>query len=157
MLHNQPDPPYQRKNLVSDQHQRDNMERDKIIVLFIPVKKGMMEKMKAFYGNILGFRTEEGEFFINNISTVRGQLQYSEVKIDPLKNPLFQFNITVEFPEYCMVLRNQKVNFEFVVMTPGGYMAKILDPCDNSILIECDSFENSTDIDLSSWAEYQRY
>lgn len=133
------------------------MERDKIIVLFIPVKKGMMEKMKAFYGDILGFRTEEGEFFINNISTVRGQLQYSEVKIDPLKNPLFQFNITVEFPEYCMVLRNQKVNFEFVAMTPGGYMAKILDPCDNSILIECDIFENSTDIDLSSWAEYQRY
>ncbi|MEM8514275.1 hypothetical protein RCH14_003620 [Massilia sp. MP_M2] len=133
------------------------MERGKIIVLFIPVKKGMMEKMESFYGDILGFRMEEGELFINNISTVRGQLQYSRVKIDPQKNPLFQFNVVGEFPEYCRLLRNQGVEFEFVAMTPGGYMAKILDPCDNSILIECDSFENSSDFDLTSWEEYRRY
>lgn len=36
-------------------------------------------------------------------------------------------------------------------------MASIFDPCDNSILIGCESFESSTNVELSSWDEYRRY
>ncbi|WP_426196500.1 hypothetical protein [Massilia sp. DWR3-1-1] len=133
------------------------MESDKVVVLFIPVRKGMIEKMKTFYGDILRFTIDGSEFFMNNIEAIRGQLQYSKVKIDPAKNPLFQFNIVSDFPEYCISLRQQGVHFDFVAMTPGGYMAKIFDACDNSILIGCDSFETSSDIGISSWNEYRRY
>lgn len=133
------------------------MESDKVVVLFIPVRKGMMGQMKAFYGDVLRFTINGSEFLVNNIESVRGQLQYSEVKIDPANNPIFQFNIVSDFPEYCMSLRNQGVHFDFVVMTPGGYVASIFDPCDNSILVGCDSFENSSNVDLSIWDEYRRY
>ena len=133
------------------------MENDKVVVLFIPVRKGMMVKMEAFYGDVLHFIINEGEFFVNNIPAVRGQLQYSRVDINPAKNSLFQFNIVSDFPEYCKSLRQQGVNFDFVAMTPGGYIAKIFDPCANSILIGCDSFESSSNVDLSDWDEYRRY
>lgn len=143
--------------LVTDQHQRDDMEEDEVITIFIPVSKGMMAQMKNFYGQILRFTINGSEFLVNNIRTVRGQLQYSEIKIDPSKNPLFKFNIKNDFPEYCMSLREQEVHFDFLAMTPGGYMASIYDPCGNSILVGCDSFENSTNVDLTSWDEYRRY
>ena len=133
------------------------MENDNVIVLFIPVRKGMMEQMEAFYGDILCFNLDEGEFKINNIIGVRGQLQYSRVNIDPAKNPLFQFNIESNFPEYCVSLRDQGVHFDFVAMTPGGYIAKIFDPCDNSILIGCYSFESHDNVEISTWDEYRRY
>jgi hypothetical protein len=94
---------------------------------------------------------------VNNIKAVRGQLQYSRVNIDPAKNSLFEFNIGNDFPYYCMSLRQQGVRFDFVAMTPGGYIAKIFDPCDNSILIGYDIFENISNVDLSSWDEYRRY
>ena len=142
---------------LAGQYQKDDMDSDKVVVLFIPVRKGMMEQMKAFYGDTLGFTINRSQFLLNNIEAVRGQLQYSEVKIDPAKNPLFQFNITSDFPEYCMFLRQQGVQFDLLAMTPGGYMARIFDPCDNSILIGCESFENSTEVDLSNWDEYRRY
>ena len=144
-------------SLVTDQHQRDDMEEDEVITIFIPVSKGMMAQMKNFYGEILRFTINGSEFLVNNIRTVRGQLQYSEIKIDPAKNPMFRFNLKNEFPEYCMSLRQQGVDFDFLAMTPGGYMASIYDPCGNSILIGCDSFENSTDVDLTSWDKYHRY
>lgn len=143
--------------LVAGQHQRDDMESDKIVVLFIPVRKGMMKQMEGFYAEVLRFTLDEGEFFVNNIKAIRGQLQYSRVNIDPAKNSIFQFNIASDFPEYCISLRQQGVNFDFVAMTPGGYIAKIFDPCGNSILIGCDSFESSSNADLSSWDEYRRY
>lgn len=133
------------------------MESDKVVILFIPVRKGMMEKMKTFYGDVLHFTIDGSEFFVNNIEAIRGQLQYSKVKIDPAKNPLFQFNIVSDFPEYCISLRHQGVHFDLVAMTPGGYMAKIFDPCDNSILIGCDSFESRSGVGISSWDEYRRY
>ena len=133
------------------------MENDEIIVIFIPVRKGMMRQMEAFYGDILRFITDEGEFFVNNIKAIRGQLQYSRVQIDPAKNSLFQFNLTSDFPEYCTTLRQKGVRFDFVAMTPGGYIAKVFDPCDNSIFIGCDSFESSSNVDLSGWDEYRRY
>ena len=143
--------------IVASRHQSNDLEIDKVITLFIPVRKRMMEQMETFYGDILRFPINGSEFLVNNIETVRGQLQYSEVKIDPAKNPLFQFNLASDFPEYCMSLRHEGVHFDFVAMTPGGYMASIFDPCDNSILIGCDSFESSSKIDLSSWDEYRRY
>lgn len=133
------------------------MENDKEVVLFIPMRKRMMEQMKEFYGEVLRFSIDGSKFLVNNIPSVCGQLQYSEVKIDPEKNPLFQFNIVSDFPEYCISLRQEGVRFDFLAMTPGGYIAKIFDPCDNSILIVCDSFESSNNVDLSSWEEYRRY
>lgn len=133
------------------------MERHKTVTLFIPVRKGMMEEMKVFYGEALAFSIDGSQFLVNNMDEIRGQLQYSRVTIDPAKNPLFQFNIVSDFPAYCVSLRRQGVRFEFVAMTPGGYMAKIFDPCGNSILVECDSFENSSNVDLSSWDEFRRY
>ena len=133
------------------------MDSDKVVVLFIPVRKGMMEQMKAFYGDTLGFTINRSQFLVNNIEAVRDQLQYPEVKIDPAKNPIFQFNLASDFPEYCISLRQLGVRFDFLAMTPGGYMARIFDPCDNSILIGCESFESSTGVDLSSWDEYWRY
>lgn len=117
----------------------------------------MMKQMRRFYGEILHFTIDGSEYLVNNIISVRGQLQYSSVKIDREKNPIFQFNIARNFPEYCIALRNQGVHFEFVAMTPGGYIAKIFDPCGNSMLIECGSFESSSEVDLSSWDEYRRY
>lgn len=133
------------------------MDSDKVIVLFIPVRKRMMTQMETFYGDVLRFTIQEGKFLLNNMEAVRGQLQYSDVYIDPERNPLFQFNIISDFPEYCISLRQQGVRFDFVAMTPGGYMAKIFDPCENSILIWCESFESSSDVGLSSWDEYRRY
>ena len=117
----------------------------------------MMGKMKTFYGDVLSFTIYGSEFLVNNIENIRGQLQYSETKIDMAKNPLFQFNIESDFPEYCISLRPKGVFFSLLAMTPGGYMAEILDPCDNSILIGCDSFENSGNVDISDWNEYRRY
>lgn len=58
---------------------------------------------------------------------------------------------------YCISLRQQGVDFDFLAMTPGGYMASIFDPCDNSISIGYDSFESRSNIDLSGWDEYRRY
>lgn len=107
------------------------MDSDNVVVLFIPVRKGMMEQMKTFYGDTLGFTINRSQFLVNNIEAVRGQLQYSKVKIDPATNPIFQFNIASDFPEYCISLRQQGVSFDFLAMTPRGYMARIFDPCDS--------------------------
>ena len=117
----------------------------------------MMKKMKAFYGETLNFMVDGSAFLINNIPNVRGQLQYSSVDIDGEKNPLFQFNLMNNFPEYCRSLRDQGVQFDFVAMTPGGYIGKLFDPSGNSLLIGCDSFDSSNNVDLSSWNEYKRY
>lgn len=133
------------------------MENDKVVVLFVPVRRGMMEQMKAFYGEMLGFIFHGSEFLINNIESIRGQLQYSQVSIDPEKTPIFQFNVANNFPEFCTALRHQGAQFDFLAMTPGGYMAKIFDPSGNSVLIGCDSFETTGNYDLSSWKEYRRY
>lgn len=81
------------------------MECDNVIIVFIPMQRGMVEQMKSFYGDVLRFNIEKGRFFLNNIETVQAQLQHSEIKIDPTKNSLFQFNIEIDFPEYCLSLR----------------------------------------------------
>lgn len=83
------------------------MEVDKVVVLFIPVRKRMMSQMKALYGDVLNFAIDGSKFFVNNTMAVRGQLRYSEVDIDPEKNPLFQFYLLVDFPDYCMSLRQK--------------------------------------------------
>lgn len=157
MFPGQPNPLCARKNIVSNQKQRPNIKSDKLVVIFIPVRKGMMEEMKTFYGDVLSFTIYGSEFLVNNIENIRGQLQYSEITIDIAKNSLFQFNIERNFPEYCISLRQQGVVFDLLAMTPGGYMAKIMDPCNNSILIGCDSFENNGNVDISDWNEYRRY
>lgn len=133
------------------------MENDKVLTLFIPVRKGMMQQMKAFYGGKLNFMLDGSAFLINNIPNIRGQLQYSQVDIDAEKNPLFQFNLVNNFPDYCGSLRDQGVHFDFVAMTPGGYIGKLVDPSGNSLLIACDSFESSSNVDITSWNEYKRY
>lgn len=89
MFPGQPKPPCARKNIVSDQKQRPDITSDKLVVIFIPVRKGMMEKMKTFYGDVLSFTIYGGEFLANNIENIRGQLQYSEITIDIAKNSLF--------------------------------------------------------------------
>jgi len=113
--------------------------------------------MKTFYADVLSFTIYGNEFLVNNIENIRGQLQYSELKIDIAKNSLFQFNLKSDFPEYCISLRQQGVVFNILAMTPGGYTAEILDPCGNSILIGCDSFESSGNVAISDWHEYRRY
>ncbi len=117
----------------------------------------MMEQMETFSGDVLRFTIHQITFLLSNIEAVRGQLQYSDVYLDPERDPLFQFNIISDFPEYRKSLRQQGVHFDFAAMTPGGYMAKIFAPCDNSILIWCDSFENSSNVSLTSWDEYRRF
>jgi len=131
MFPGQPNPPYARKNIVSNQKQRPDIKNDKLVVIFIPVRKGMMEEMKTFYGDVLSFAIYGSEFLVNNIETIRGQLQFSEITTDIAKNSLFQFNIESNFPEYCVSLRQQGVVFNLLAMTPGGYMAGIIDPCNN--------------------------
>jgi len=129
MFPGQPNPLCARKNIVSNQKQRPDIKSDKLVVIFIPVRKGMMEEMKTFYGDVLSFTIYGSEFLVNNIANIRGQLQYSEIKIDIAKNSLFQFNIESDFPEYCISPRQQGVVFNLLAMTPGGYMAEIMDPC----------------------------
>jgi hypothetical protein len=48
--------------LIAGQHQGDDMESDKVVVLFIPVRKGMMAQMETFYGDVLRFTIADGEF-----------------------------------------------------------------------------------------------
>jgi len=113
--------------------------------------------MKTFYGDVLSFTIHGSEFLVNNIENIRGQSQYSEITIDIAKNSLFQFNIESNFPEYCILLRQQGVVFNILAMTPGGYMAEIMDPCNNTILIGYKIFENNGNVDISDWNEYRRY
>ena len=127
MFPGQPNPLCARKNIVSNQKQRPDIKSDKLVVIFIPVRKGMMDEMKTFYGDVLSFTIYGSEFLVNNIANIRGQLQYSEIKIDIAKNSLFQFNIESDFPKYCISLRQQGVVFNLLAMTPGGYMAEIMD------------------------------
>jgi len=127
MFPGQPNPLCARKNIVSNQKQRPDIKSDKLVVIFIPVRKGMMDEMKTFYGDVLSFTIYGSEFLVNNIVNIRGQLQYSEIKIDIAKNSLFQFNIESDFPKYCISLRQQGVVFNLLAMTPGGYMAEIMD------------------------------
>jgi len=127
MLPGQSNPPCARKNILFDQKQRPDIKTDKLVVIFIPVRKGMMEEMKTFYGDVLSFTIYGSEFLVNNIENIRGQLQYSEITIDIAKNSLFQFNIESNFPEYCLSLRQQGVVFNLLAMTPGGYMSEIMD------------------------------
>jgi len=49
---------------------------------------------------VMFFTIYGSEFLVNNIANIRGQLQYSEIKIDIAKNSLFQFNIKSNSPEY---------------------------------------------------------
>lgn len=137
-------------SLVTGQHQRGEIESDKVVELFVPVRRGMMNEMEIFHGETLQFAIDDGRFFFNNIKSFYGQLQYSRVNIDPRKAPLFQINLPSDFPEYCISLRHQEVYFEFVAMRPKGYIAKIFDPCDNSILIGCDSFESSRNAGMNT-------
>ena len=71
---NQLNPPCTRENIVSNQKQRPDIKSDKLVVIFIPVRKGMMGKMKTFYGDVLSFTIYGSEFLVNNIENIRGQL-----------------------------------------------------------------------------------
>jgi len=143
--------------LVSDlRHRGCDMQGATVLELYIPVRRGMMNQMQAFYGDVLGFAIDGSRFIVNDIAGVYGQLQYSTVNIDPGKNALFQFHISTDFPEYCVSLRDRGARFESILETPGGYAAKIFDPCGNSIWVWCDSFDSSTNVDLSTWEAYWR-
>jgi hypothetical protein len=48
------------------------MDSDKVVVVFIPVRKGMMKQMQAFYGDTLGFTINRSQFLVKNIEAVRG-------------------------------------------------------------------------------------
>jgi hypothetical protein len=137
-------------------HRGCDMQAATLLEFYIPVRRGMMNQMQAFYGDVLDFATDGSRFMVNNIVGVYGQLQYSTVNIDPGKNAIFKFHIPTDFPEYCVSLRDRGARFESILETPGGYAAKIFDPCGNSIWVWCDSFDSSTSVDLSTWEAYRR-
>ncbi|MEJ8857810.1 hypothetical protein WKW79_24775 [Variovorax robiniae] len=118
-----------------------------------------MQDTEHFYQKILEFPSdEEGTFYIDKEDCkIKVMFKYARAELKGEKNSLFEYSIAKNFPSYCIKLKELGVEFDFVMMTPGGYVARVFDPSGNPIEITCDDFFDEAGGDISAWSTYKRY
>jgi catechol 2,3-dioxygenase-like lactoylglutathione lyase family enzyme len=119
-------------------------------------KKGMPEKMTAFYENALGYEPdpEMDVLRIPGHQDLAVTFKYSDAA--PKRTAaLYEFFVEKNFPSFCERLKNKGVEFDLVARTPGFYIARIVDPSGNSIEVICEDFEDESGADISGWSVFQ--
>ena len=134
----------------------------KPFTIHIPMlrKKGMLEKMDAFYEGVLKYE-RDSELNILRVTGHRDLaicFKYSDsiAKINARdREALYEFFIEKNFPSFCQKLKESGVEFDMLARTPASYFARILDPSGNSVEIISESFEDDFGVDVSGWDVYQ--
>ncbi|SDI44645.1 VOC family protein [Variovorax sp. OV700] len=119
-------------------------------------KKGMPEKMAAFYEDALGYEPDQ-EMDVLRIPGHPGlaiTFKYSDAA--PKRTAaLYEFFVEKNFHSFCEHLKNKGVEFDLVARTPGFYIARIVDPSGNSIEVICEDLEDESGADISGWSVFQ--
>lgn len=134
----------------------------KPFTIHIPMlrKKEMLEKMNAFYEEILGYERdlELNVLRVPNNPDLAVCFKYSDLtqrRNEKEKGSLYEFFVEKNFPSLCQNLKERGVEFDMLARTPGFYFARIMDPSGNSIEIISESFEDDFNFDISNWSIYQ--
>ncbi|WP_444931876.1 hypothetical protein ACJJIF_08950 [Microbulbifer sp. SSSA002] len=127
-----------------------------MFITYIPTRN--IDASKDFYENKMGFFEDDYGFKLNIAGYDKVRIR-PQIKRDfPQENYCyFSYELKTGFLSYCKKIMDKGVKFKVIAMTPGGYSGMIIDPDDNKILVECESFEDNNSIDPSEWECYRRY
>ena len=120
-----------------------------------------------FYLDVLGFEKIEYNIYFpegkcRNVELIlmnsdkESRQKYLMLNNNFARYPLFRYRVNENFLSYCKKILDGGGRFDMLIMTPGGYYARVIDPFGNSFEIECDSFNDINDIDTSEWDFYRR-
>lgn len=120
----------------------------------VPVKRGVMNGMKDFYGAGLGFQLTDAPGFLLGDQGGECLFVCSDGKNAKSSNAVISIEIAAGFGVYCQHLKECGAVFEEVARMSAGYFAHLRDPSNNLISLNCGIDDPESDDILSSWREF---
>ncbi|MGJ7565568.1 VOC family protein [Variovorax sp. GB1R11] len=119
----------------------------------MPRKKGMFERMNAFYEGVLGYVQDPTLDVLrvpghDNLAISFKYFDSKRKENDKEADAIYEFFIDKNFPSFCLRLKEKGVAFDTIARTPGFYLARFFDPSGNTIEVISESFEDDAKADI---------